>query len=87
MGGFEVVVPEDRNFLPRQRAPGEARRRMRLSAGAFRVVAENFPHLIPDLPEREIKDKSKGDAIAKSLVCFQGMGISQRETIILGCNY
>ena len=81
------MVPEDRNFLPRQRAPGEARRRMRLSAGAFRVVAENFPHLIPDLPEREIKDKSKGDAIAKSLVSFQGMGISQRETIILGCNY
>ena len=69
------MVLEDRNFLPRERASGEARRRMRLSAGAFQVIAENFPRLIPDLPERDIKDKSKGDAIAKSLVCFQGMGV------------
>ena len=56
---------------------------MRLSAGAFQVVAENFPRLIPDLPRGGIKDKSKGDAIAKSLVCFQGMRISQRETMTL----
>ena len=71
----EVETAKDQNFFPQRKAAhGETRRSMRLSARGFQLLVENLPHLsIPDLPQEEINDKSKGDAMAKSLVCFQCM--------------
>jgi hypothetical protein len=84
MGGYEVLVKsEEANFSPRIRALDEARRGMRLSPDAFRALADRFPHLIPDLSQEKIEDKSKGDAIAKALICFQCMGTPRPKTMNL----
>jgi len=73
MGGYEVrTSSEDQNFLPRTRVLVEERRGLRLTPEGFQALVERFPHLIPDQSRERIGDKSKGDAIAKTLVCFQG---------------
>ena len=78
-----LVESEEMNFFPRIRVLGEARRGMRLSIDAFRALADRFPHLIPDLSQEKIEDKSKGDSIAKALVCFQCMGTRRPKTMVL----
>jgi len=71
MGGYEIVIePETRDILPRTRVLGEPRQGLRLTAKGFKILAKKFPQLIPDQSRERIEDKSKGDAIAKALVCF-----------------
>lgn len=66
MGGFAFdtnkAVP---NFLPNGRS------RLTISIGGLKYIAKHSPSLIPDLSEDEIRDKSKADGLAKSLVCLQ----------------
>jgi hypothetical protein len=66
-----VVEPEDQNFFPITKVLKEERRGLRLTPEGFQALAETFPSLIPDQSRERIEDKSKGDAIAKALVCFQ----------------
>ncbi|KAK0714480.1 hypothetical protein B0H67DRAFT_467533, partial [Lasiosphaeris hirsuta] len=74
MRGYEVrIEPADQNFLPRTRVLDEEREGLRLIAEGFQALAQNFPDLIPDQPREKIDNKSKGDAIAKNLVCFQAV--------------
>lgn len=73
MGGYEIRTESpDQNFLPRIRAPFEDERKgLRLTPKGFQALAEKFPDLIPDQARERIEDKSKGDAIAKTVVCIQ----------------
>lgn len=74
MGGYEVLSDsENQNFLPRTMTLDEPRKGLRLTPAGFQALAEKYPHLIPDQSRESVEDKSKGDAIAKALVCFQGM--------------
>jgi hypothetical protein len=76
MGGYEVVLePGSENFFPA--APsGDPREHLRLSPAGLCILAKELPHLIPDLSAAKIWDKSKGDAIAKAIICLQGMGVT-----------
>ncbi|KAK0750470.1 hypothetical protein B0T18DRAFT_408963 [Schizothecium vesticola] len=72
MGGYEIRTESvDQNFLPLTRVLDDERKGIRLSPEGFQALAEKFPHLIPDQSRERIEDKSKGDAIAKTLICFQ----------------
>ncbi|KAK3339704.1 hypothetical protein B0T25DRAFT_361946 [Lasiosphaeria hispida] len=74
MGGYEVVAESKaHDFLPRTRAYNGLRKGLRLTPEGFRILAERFPHLIPDQPREKIEDKSKGDALAKAFVCIQSL--------------
>lgn len=49
------------------------RTRLTLTPKGLQFLQENgHEMLIPDLSENRIKDKSKGSALAKTLVCIQG---------------
>lgn len=41
-------------------------------AECLKRAGEDTSRLIPEIPLREIEDKSKGSAFAKTLVCIQG---------------
>jgi len=71
MGGFEIVVDESKAILP-TRTNGIERAGLTLTSDGLRILAEKHPHLIPDIPLRQIQDKSKGSSFAKTLGCFQG---------------
>jgi hypothetical protein len=72
MGGYEIRTESvDQNFLPRTRVLNNERKGLRLTPEGFLALAKELPHLIPDQARERIEDKSKGDAIAKTLVCFQ----------------
>lgn len=49
------------------------RSRLTLTIDGLLYLAEYYPHLIPDLSESTIWDKSKASALAKSLVCLQAL--------------
>jgi len=73
MGGYEIRIESaDRNFLPLTKILDDERKGLRLSPEGFQALAEKFPHLIPDQARERIEDKSKGDVLAKTLVCIQG---------------
>ena len=78
MGGYEVVVDPDlnRNFFPKSTSLDVGREALRLSASSFKLLANRFPYLIPDQPQEKIDDKSKGDGVAKSIICLQGQRLS-----------
>ena len=68
MGGFAFDTSSAKpNFLPHGRS------RLTLRIRALKYLVEHAPHLIPDLSEEEIRDKSKADGLAKLLVCLQGI--------------
>jgi len=70
MGGFELVLP-GADFLPR-RLNGRARTGLILTPDGVCLLAKQYPDCIPSLSVRQIQDKSKGSAFAKTVVCFQG---------------
>ena len=66
MGGFAIDSGDaEVNFLP-VRYP-----RMALKWQGLKYVSENCIDLLPDLSKSQIKDKSKGNGLAKAVVCFQ----------------
>ena len=68
MGGFVFdtqELPRERKFLPRNRD------RVTLAPDAIIFLAEHAPWLFPDISEAEIQDKSKGNSLAKGIVCVQ----------------
>jgi hypothetical protein len=66
MGGFAFDAGKTKaDFMP------DSYTRLTLTSYALRKLADLEPTLIPDLSERAIKDKSKANWLAKSLVCLQ----------------
>jgi len=66
MGGFAVDISDpSHNFHP------EGHDKIILSRDDLLFFAENFPESIPNIPESEIRDKSKANGLAKFLVCIQ----------------
>lgn len=67
MGGmsFEDSAEEDQQFMP------ENRHRINITAEGFKYLLEMRDHLIPDISQEYIQDKSKSDRLAKLLTCWQ----------------
>ena len=86
MGGFAFDTSDaEPNFLPNHRS------RLCISVYGLSYIAKKAPELIPDISEKQIKDKSKADSLAKFIVCLQAVWfsvqcitrISQRKAISL----
>jgi hypothetical protein len=68
MGGFAFDARKaDINFFPDERT------RLTLTPDALKRIAEYHTDLVPDISEAEIKDKSKADGLAKTIVCMQAL--------------
>ncbi|KAF2116958.1 hypothetical protein BDV96DRAFT_598786 [Lophiotrema nucula] len=65
MGGFGIQV-QDINFMVSKRHT-----RLTLTPHGLEFVAKHAPHLIPEIPEGALRDKSKANGLAKTLVCLQ----------------
>lgn len=86
MGGIVIQMPDDNenvndsekrilNFFPAKSLDRKARKVLTLTPEGVEFLitkAGNIAHLIPEIPEDHIKDKSKGSGFAKTLVCMQG---------------
>lgn len=86
MGGFAFDTSDaEPNFLPNHRS------RLCISAYGLSYIAKKAPELIPDVAEKQIRDKSKADSLAKFIVCLQALWfcvqcitrVSQRKAISL----
>ena len=68
MGGFAFDTSgAEPNFLPNHRS------RLCISVSGLTVIAKKAPGLIPSISEKQIKDKSKADSLAKLIVCLQAL--------------
>ncbi len=68
MGGFAFdTLAAPAQFLPDQTT------RLTLRPQGLQYMAKQAPHLIPDISEEDIRDKSKADGLAKVLVCLQAI--------------
>ena len=86
MGGFAFDTSDaEPNFLPNHRS------RLCISVYGLSYIAMKAPELIPDIAEKQIKDKSKANSLAKFIVCLQALWfcvqcitrVSQRKAISL----
>jgi hypothetical protein len=66
MGGIAVDVNGSEPFLPSDIPP-------KLTEQGIYFLIKTRPDLLPDIPEDEVKDKSKGDWLTKALACIQAM--------------
>ena len=68
MGGFAIGFNDpNSNYLPKNKA------RLILTPRALYELATKEPTTIPNLTEEEIRDKSKANGLAKTLVCLQAL--------------
>ena len=68
IGGLAFDTSDARpNFLPGSRS------RVCINLRGLHFIAKEAPNLIPDIPEQEIKDKSKANGLAKILVYLQAL--------------
>ncbi|RSL75214.1 hypothetical protein CEP51_011075 [Fusarium floridanum] len=74
MGGFEFLMEDDYGIVPRKTS-GEKRTALAITPTGLRYLANHTQVKIPKLRRSEIEDKSKGSALAKTLVCLQGIYI------------
>lgn len=86
MGGFAFDTSDaEPNFLPDDRS------RLCISICGLEYIARRAPGLIPNISEKQIKDKSKADSLAKFIVCLQALWfcvqcmtrVTQRKSISL----
>ena len=72
MGGFalEIKYP-DRNFFPVSGPDDERPTRITVTGKGLLFLESHRPGIVSSLPRERIQDKSKGDKLANSLVCFQ----------------
>jgi hypothetical protein len=68
MGGYAF----DMRKLPINFAPNQATR-LTLTPDAVLELAKHEPHLVPDISDEEIQDKSKADGFTKTFVCIQAL--------------
>ncbi|KAK1782983.1 hypothetical protein QBC45DRAFT_175388 [Copromyces sp. CBS 386.78] len=80
MGGFALEMNTDdqdrqcriRNFFPTKRSTGTQRTRLTITSRGLECLRNNgYGHLIPTRFLEYIRDKSKGNTMAKTLVCIQ----------------
>ncbi|KAK0648035.1 hypothetical protein B0T16DRAFT_327440, partial [Cercophora newfieldiana] len=64
MGGIAADVSQHEQFLPKDCRP-------LFTSSGVSLLMRHEPDLIPDFPEDEIKDRSKGGSLAKFLACVQ----------------
>ena len=68
MGGFAFDTSDaEPNFLPNHRS------RLCISVYGLSYIAKKAPELIPDIAEKQIRDRSKADSLAKFIVCLQAL--------------
>lgn len=85
MGGFTIEFCDDDdenadnmdkrilNFFPAELFVNEPRRILTLTPAGMEVLKKSGnSNLLPKISENLIKDRSKGSALAKTLVCLQG---------------
>ena len=86
MGGFAFDTSgAEPNFLPNHRS------RLCIRVSGLTYIAEKAPGLIPSISEKQIKDRSKADNLAKLIVCLQALWfcvqcmtrVTQRKAISL----
>lgn len=67
MGGIALgdATAGNEKFLPR------GVELLVLDQGTFEWIADKQPHALPDIPRNQIEDKSKSDALAKMVTCWQ----------------
>lgn len=66
MGGYVFELSSsNRVYLPRNHE------RMVLTPDGLRAFYKYWPHLMPEISQQDIKDKSKSDELAKFLTCLQ----------------
>jgi hypothetical protein len=64
MGGIAVDVNGSERFIPFDIPP-------KLTEQGIYFLLRTRPDLLPDIPEEEVKDKSKGDWLTKAVACIQ----------------
>ncbi|KAK3684094.1 hypothetical protein B0T22DRAFT_269790 [Podospora appendiculata] len=70
MGGFACENSKDhKDFVPFP----DRRERMTLNVDGLVLLAKTAPDVIPDISAESIKDKSKANHLAKSIVCLQAI--------------
>ncbi|MCJ1382958.1 hypothetical protein MMC17_006071 [Xylographa soralifera] len=68
MGGFAIdTSSEGPSFVNGRQG------RLTFTVEGLRFIALNNQNLLPDIPEREIQDRSKANGLAKFLVCTQAL--------------
>ena len=80
-GGFAVDIggsDENKTFLP------GSRHRVTLTQEAVLHLANHKRELIPDISEAVIRDKSKTNALAKTIVCIQATWFLTQCIVRLG---
>ncbi|MCJ1437410.1 hypothetical protein MMC27_006797 [Xylographa pallens] len=68
MGGFAIDTSSEGPSFVHGRQD-----RLTFTVEGLRFIALNNQDLLPDIPEREIQDKSKANGLAKFLVCIQAL--------------
>jgi hypothetical protein len=64
MGGLAINANESERFVPSDLSP-------KLTEKGINLLLKKEPTLLPDISEDDLKDKSKGDWLTKSLACIQ----------------
>ena len=64
MGGIAVDEGESGSFIPEFRP-------VTLMPNGVLLLLKHEPQLLPDISEAEVKDKSKGSSLTKTIACIQ----------------
>ena len=64
MGGISIDPDNSEPFIPEVQ-------RSTLTANGVSLLLKHEPHLLPDISEEEVKDKSKGSSLTKLVACIQ----------------
>lgn len=68
MGGFAFdTTSAETPFLP------DGRKRVVLTPDGLVALFEHWPHLVPNLSQADIEDKSKADVLVKLITCWQAL--------------
>lgn len=77
MGGFAFDNLSNKAEFPLP----QGRTRLTLSSDALMFLAEFEPHLVPDISEDTIRDKSKSDGIAKAIAFWQALWFTAQFSV------
>lgn len=64
MGGIALVASDSDPFIPPSK-------RATLTPKGISLLLKHEPHLLPDISEEDVKDKSKGNSLTKFVACIQ----------------
>lgn len=64
MGGIAIDPSDSNPFIPDSK-------RSTLTPNGVSLLLKHEPQLLPDISEEEVRDKSKGGSLTKSVACIQ----------------